>query len=205
MQQNQGEKIFVKQAIIVEGKYDKAVLSNLVDATIIISNGFRIFKDKQKRDLIAKLATENGIIILTDSDTAGFKLRGFIHSITKNVNVINIYIPQIKGKEKRKETVSKEGYLGVEGMTAKTLRELFKKYGVGDEKRPKIIDEITKMDLYNAGLIGRDCSSVLRLKLLNELSLPNYLTTNGILSVINRLQTKQEFQKTIEKINSTSN
>ncbi|MEG2813173.1 MAG: DUF4093 domain-containing protein [Oscillospiraceae bacterium] len=200
MPENKSEKIFVKQAIIVEGKYDKAILSNLVDATIIISNGFRIFKDKQKRDLIAKLANENGIIILTDSDTAGFKLRGFIHSITKNSNVINIYIPQIKGKEKRKETASKEGLLGVEGMTAKTLRDLFKKYGVEETKSPNVVDEISKMDLYNAGLIGRDCSSMLRLKLLNELDLPTYLTTNGILSVINRLQTKDEFLNLMQKI-----
>ncbi len=125
--------------IVVEGKYDKIKLESLVDGLILTTDGFRIFKDKQKRDLIRALAQKQGVIVLTDSDVAGFKIRSLIRSVARDASVINLYIPQIPGKEKRKSTPSKEGTLGVEGLDAELLRELFVKHGVlGGRKGPSV-------------------------------------------------------------------
>lgn len=191
-------KICIKQAIIVEGKYDKIKLEPLVSATIIVSNGFRIFKDREKVALIRRIAQQDGIIILTDSDVAGFKLRSYFRSIVKDKNVTNIYIPQIKGKEGRKSEPSKEGYLGVEGMSADLLRQLFKQAGILEEDIQPVADPITRMDLYADGFIGRDNSSEKRRLLLKHLKLPEYLSTNSLLDIINRLITKQEYTKLVE-------
>lgn len=188
------KKIKIKQAIIVEGKYDKIKLSSMIDGFIIPSDGFRIFKDKEKIALIKKMAESEGIIILTDSDVAGFRLRNFVRSCVKNANVINIYIPQIQGKEARKELPSKEGYLGVEGMEISVLKELFSKAGVVGEEKTDLDNPITKMDLYDAGFIGQQDSSQKRKTLLLHLGLPHYLSTNSLLEVMNRFMTKEEYE-----------
>lgn len=187
------EKIRIKQAIIVEGKYDKIKLSSIVDTLILTSDGFRIFKDKEKLALIREIAKKDGIIILTDSDVAGFKLRNFIRSCTKDAKVINIYIPQIEGKEKRKLSPSKEGLLGVEGMDVKQLRALFLEAGVLDEDQSPIEKPITKMDFYSDGFIGKDNSAIKRQVLLQRLNLPSYLSTNSLLEIINRLISRDEY------------
>lgn len=195
------EKIKVTQTIIVEGKYDKIKLSSLVDGVIITTDGFRIYKDKEKIALIKALGSQNGIIILTDSDVAGFKLRNFIRSVCNNTQIYNLYIPQVIGKEKRKEKASKEGYLGVEGINANTLRELI---GTLNLDTPAIETEIetetqliTKMDFYEDGLTGGENSAEKRLVLLKHLGLPNYITTNSLIEVINSFMTYHEYKQFI--------
>lgn len=122
--------IKINEAIIVEGKYDKIKLSSIVDAVIIVTNGFGIFRDREKLELIRYYAQKTGIIILTDSDSAGRKIRGYIKGAVKNGRIINVYIPDVFGKEKRKEKPSAEGKLGVEGIDVKTLVSAFEKSGV---------------------------------------------------------------------------
>lgn len=191
------EKIKLDKPIIVEGKYDKIKLSSFIDGVIICTDGFRIFKDKQKLAMLRRLAQENGIIILTDSDVAGFKLRNFVKQAIGESKVTSIYIPQIKGKERRKETASKEGLLGVEGIDVATLRELFDKAGVLNTSVKVVADPIEKSDFYRDGLIGGDGSSVKRQALLKLLDLPSYMSTKALLDVINRVMTKQQYTEFI--------
>ena len=129
--------IKVKQAVIVEGKYDKIKLSSIIDGLIITTDGFSIFKDKEKTALIRRLAENQGIIILTDSDSAGFKIRNYIRGCTQKGKITNIYIPDIFGKEKRKAVPSKEGKLGVEGVSTDILKDAFEKAGIVSEKTEK--------------------------------------------------------------------
>ncbi|MBE6861320.1 MAG: DUF4093 domain-containing protein, partial [Ruminococcus sp.] len=145
--------ITIKEAIIVEGKYDKIKLSSIVNAVIIITNGYGIFKDKEKLELIRYYARTTGIIILTDSDSAGLKIRNYIKGAVRGGNIKNIFIPDIFGKEKRKEKPSAEGKLGVEGISRKLLLEAFEKAGVlSDEKTT--VNDITNLTLYELGLSG---------------------------------------------------
>ena len=154
--------IKIKQAIIVEGKYDKIRLSTVVDAVIIPTNGFSIYKDEEKIQLIRSLAEKNGIIILTDSDSAGFQIRSHIRNIVKKGEVINVYIPDIFGKERRKREPSKQGKLGVEGMDREILLAAFAKAGVTAENTPEKSEPITKADLMDYGLIGGENSALMR-------------------------------------------
>ena len=124
------EKLKISRAIIVEGKYDKIKLSSIVDGVIIVTNGFRIYKDPDKAALIRYYAQHGGIAILTDSDTAGFRIRGHIKGIVPKGDIVNVYVPEIFGKEKRKTEPSKEGLLGVEGVPADIIREAFEKAGI---------------------------------------------------------------------------
>lgn len=195
------EKIKIEQTIIVEGKYDKIKLSSLVEAIIITTDGFRIYKDKEKIALIKALGEKHGIIILTDSDVAGFKLRNFIRSITRDTQIYNIYIPQIEGKEKRKEKFSKEGYLGVEGINANTLRELFNNLNIQTTEPLEDNKQlITKMVFFEDGLSGGDNASNKRLLLLKHLGLPNYITTNSLLDVINSFMSYDEYKQFITNL-----
>lgn len=188
------EKIQIKQPIIVEGKYDKIKLDSFVDGLILCSNGFRIFKDKEKLALIRRLAKDTGIIILTDSDVAGFKLRSFIKQAVKDAKVINIYIPQVEGKEKRKIAPSKQGFLGVEGINIEVLRKLFLEANVLDENIPEVEFPIVKMDLFSAGFIGQDNSTQKRQDLLIHLGLPTFITTKSLLDIINRVMTREQYE-----------
>ena len=191
--------IKINEAIIVEGKYDKIKLSSFVDGLIITTDGFSIFKDKEKRELIKTLAEKRGILILTDSDGAGFVIRNHIKGFVPSDKIKNAYIPEILGKEKRKAKPSKEGTLGVEGISKDELIKALEKCGVlGEEKEKK--EEITKLDLYEAGLYGRDDSAQKRDELKKKLALPGKLSANAFLDVINFLMTKEELFEAIKKV-----
>ncbi len=186
--------IRLKQAVIVEGKYDKIRLSNFVDAEIITTDGFRIFKDKQKRELIRKVAEKKGIIILTDSDSAGFMIRGHLSGITDPKNIINVFVPEIKGKEKRKTTQSKQGFLGVEGLSEQIITEAFLKAGIDVQDGKVTVAEakITRADLYETGLLGKDNSAQKRCELEEKLGLPKGMSVSQLLTALNLLYTKEE-------------
>ncbi len=193
--------LHLKQAVIVEGKYDKIKLSSMIDSLIITTDGFSIFKNKEKISLIKELAEKDGIIILTDSDSAGFKIRNYIKGCTSKGKIINIYIPEIFGKEKRKAEPSKEGKLGVEGISVKILTEAFEKAGItvsDNEKKESLV--FTRARLFDDGLIGRANSEEKRKKLLKELSLPSALSTTAILEVLNTMYTEDEYKQALEKI-----
>lgn len=185
--------IHLEQAVIVEGKYDKIKLSSIIDAVIITTNGFSVIKNKEKLDIIRFYAANKGIIILTDSDRAGFKIRNFIKGAVKNGKITNVYIPDIFGKEKRKAVPSKEGKLGVEGIDKDILIKAFEKAGITSSESNELLDSVTKIDLYEAGLTGGENSSDKRSMLLKELGLPQLLTTGGMLDIINSMMSRNEF------------
>lgn len=193
--------IKVDQIIIVEGKYDKIKLSSMIDGIIIETEGFGIFKNKEKQRMICRLAQEKGIVILTDSDSAGFMIRSFITSIVPKQYITNVYIPDIYGKEKRKDTASKEGKLGVEGISPKLLTQCFEKAGVVAstvEKSQK--REITLTDFYEDGLTGSPDSKQKRLKLLKRLDLPERMSTKGLIEILNAFITFDEYKKLITEV-----
>jgi len=189
--------IKLKEAVIVEGKYDKITLSNIIDALIIPTDGFRIFKDTEKRELIRTLAKKDGIIILTDSDSAGRQLRSHIKQICPDGKITNVYVPQILGKEKRKDKASKEGFLGVEGLSAEIILNALKNCGITADKTEKAIEKITATDLYVLGLTGKENSNTLRKTVCEELKLPTGFRGNSFLDLINTLFEREDF---IEKV-----
>lgn len=197
--------IKIKQAVIVEGRYDKIRLSNIIDAVIVPVNGFSVFKDRETAELIKTLARKNGIVILTDSDSAGFRIRTKIREIARGCEVINVYIPDLKGKEKRKREPSKEGLLGVEGIDDKTLVEAFQKAGVFAENSdlPKT-DPITKADLLDLGIIGGENSGLKRKALQKALGLPERLSANLLLEILNVMYTRDEFLKIVKEVSDLS-
>lgn len=191
--------IKIQEAVVVEGKYDKIKLSNIIDAFIIETNGFGIYKDKRRLDFIRALAEERGVIILTDSDHSGFQIRNFIASGIPKERLNHIYIPDLFGKEKRKDTPSAEGKLGVEGMPDDVLIKLFEKAGVSCKKAEQT-ERITKCDMYLAGLSGTPDASVKRKKLLKALELPEFLSANSLLSYLNFNMSKADFLNYIKTI-----
>lgn len=193
--------LHLKQAVIVEGKYDKIKLSSIIDSLIITTDGFSIFKDKEKMALIKELAEKDGVIILTDSDSAGFKIRNYIKGCTPKGKITNIYIPEIMGKEKRKAVPSKEGKLGVEGMSTKILIDTFEKMGICvSETEKKSADTFTRARLFDDGFIGQANSDIKRQKLLKELSLPSTLSVTAIIEVLNAMFTEEEYENAVKKI-----
>ena len=186
------EKIHINQAVIVEGKYDKIKLANLIDAFIIETNGFGIFKDKEKLAFIKKLADERGIIILTDSDHAGFMIRGYLTSAIPKEKITNVYIPDVFGKEKRKTQLSKEGKIGVEGMSKDVLLEALSKANINCTSVEKG-EGVTNYDLFELGLSGTPDAKQNKKKLLKKLELPEFLSTSSLLSCINNMMTREEF------------
>ena len=191
--------IKIKQAVIVEGKYDKIKLSTVLDTVIIQTDGFGIFKDKEKQKLIKRLAQTRGIVILTDSDSAGFKIRSFIGGSVPKDSVIHAYIPDVFGKERRKDAPSKEGKLGVEGIDTEILLEALNRAGVTCESTQEKSRAVTVADLYEAGLSGKADSAALRKKFLRSLSLPERLSTSALVDMINIFMTYDEFQESIRK------
>lgn len=183
--------ISLREAVVVEGKYDKIRLSSVIDAVVIVTNGFRIFKDAEKLALIRYYAEKTGIIILTDSDSAGRKIRGYIKGAVKNGTVKNVHIPDIFGKERRKEKPSAEGKLGVEGIDADILLEAFRRAGITSSERTTTPD-ITKTVMFELGLSGRQNSSTLRKKLQKRLGLPELLSSSALLEVLNTMMTARE-------------
>lgn len=191
--------ISIKEAVIVEGRYDKIKLSEVIDTPVIETGGFRIFKDKEKQNLIRKIAEERGILVLTDSDSAGFVIRNFLKGSVPEEKIKHAYIPQLKGKEKRKSEESKEGLLGVEGVSAEIIADAVRKSGatiLGEDNEIKK-SEITKQDLYELGLTGKENSAILREELLRKLELPTYLSTNAMLSALNCLYSFEELKELI--------
>ena len=195
--------LHTNMAVIVEGKYDKIKLSSVIDAVIIPTNGFRVFKDKEKMALIRYYASGAGIIILTDSDSAGFKIRNYIKGSVGNARIFNVYIPDIYGKERRKTDYSKEGKLGVEGMDEDVLIEAFKKSGIDFSSEPRRRRDITKMDLFEDGLSGGANSSEKRAEFLKILGLPELLTANAMLEVLNAMLTREQYKQAVDKLGKT--
>lgn len=193
------DKIKLSEAVIVEGKYDKIKLSNILDAFIIETNGFAVFKDKTKLSFIKKLAKERGIIILTDSDHAGFMIRNHISSGVPKEQIKNVYIPDIFGKEKRKNASSKEGKLGVEGMTKEVIVEALSKAGITSSKSV-CSDPVTIVDFYDLGLTGGAGSKAKRKALCKVLDLPEFLSTSSLISCINNFMTKEEFYSVCQNL-----
>lgn len=192
--------IKVDRAVIVEGRYDKIKLSSIIDGVIIETEGFGIFKDKDKQKLIRRLAEEKGLLILTDSDSAGFVIRSFISSIVNNKYIVNAYIPDILGKEKRKEIPSKEGKLGVEGVPREVIESALKQAGIGCEEVPdKEIRKVTNTDLYVDGLSGNAESKIKRKQFLKYLDLPEKMTTKGMLELINLFMTYDDYKEAVIK------
>lgn len=196
--------IKLDKPVIVEGKYDKIKLSNFIDAVIIETDGFRIFSDKEKRAFIKNLAKTKGIIVMTDSDSAGFRIRNFIRNISADGEVINVYIPDVFGKEKRKTTPSKEGKLGVEGLSEEIITEALSKAGVfHKETKTKSLRPVTAADLFEDGLTGNDNSRVKKQLLLKKLSLPSRMSNNQLLKLINTFMTYDDYKKAVGEISDS--
>ncbi len=194
----------VKETIVVEGVYDKIKLSRFIDAVIIVTNGFRVFSDGRILESIKKMAQETGIVILTDSDSAGFKIRNYIKQSLPQGQVKHAYVPDVYGKEKRKREPGKEGLLGVEGIKDEIILDALKKAGCtidGNAETPKAGREITKADLYRAGLSGGVGSHEKRIKLAASLGIPMKISANMLLDILNRLLNYDEFCEIIQNIN----
>ncbi|MBO5230970.1 MAG: DUF4093 domain-containing protein [Clostridia bacterium] len=192
--------IKIKQAVIVEGKYDKIKLSGIIDAPIIQTDGFGIFKDKELQQLIRTLAEKRGILVLTDSDSAGFKIRSFIGSTVDQSNIIHAYIPDIFGKESRKTEPSKEGKIGVEGVSEEIIMQSLANAGVLCETTPEPERPITKLDLYELGFTGGEHSAQKRAALLKYYSFPERLSANSLIKVLNCVTTYDRFLQDVEEI-----
>lgn len=181
--------IRIREAIIVEGRYDKNTLAQIVDAPILETSGFGIFHDRQRLALLRRLAETRGIIVLTDSDGAGFVIRNYLRGAIDPSQVKHAYIPDVAGKERRKRTASKEGKLGVEGMRPEVLLQALERAGVRErtDERP----QITKTDLFLCGLSGGAGSAGRRAELMRRLELPEHLGSNAFLDALNLLMTRE--------------
>ncbi|MBP3685502.1 MAG: DUF4093 domain-containing protein [Clostridia bacterium] len=190
--------IALSRAVVVEGKYDRARLAALIDAPILQTDGFGIFRDRENCRLLRRYAKERGLIVLTDSDAAGRLIRGHIESIVgKDADVVHLYIPKIEGKERRKTAPSKEGLLGVEGMEDEVLLGLFERYEAcnREEKEP-----LTRTELYEWGLFGREDSVLRRRQVLRAMELPEDLGVNRLLDAINFLYGKERFEALCDEL-----
>lgn len=195
--------IKIKQAVIVEGKYDKIKLEQILDAVIIQTDGFGIFKDKQKQKFIRTLAEKKGILILTDSDSAGFVIRSFLSGIVSPEYITHAYIPDILGKEKRKSEASKEGKLGVEGVSNEVILKALETAGIIGEQTDSDAAEkkqVTKTDLYNDGICGKSNSLEKRRKLLKVLNLPERTSANSMLKIINTFLSYEDYKQAVKDI-----
>lgn len=185
----------VKEVIVVEGRYDKNTLSQIVDAVIIETSGFGIFNDAQKQKLLRTMAQARGLVVLTDSDGAGFVIRNFIKGCVDPACVKHAYIPDVYGKERRKAAPSKEGKLGVEGMRPQVLLDALIRAGATVDARPaaESAARITKADMYKCGLSGGTGSREKRAALIKRLDLPEKLSADALLDVLNAIMTREEF------------
>lgn len=187
------EKIKVQEVIVVEGKYDLNAIKQIVDGIVITTDGFGVFHNKEKLQLIRRMAETRGVVILTDSDGAGFLIRNYLKGSLAQDCVKHAYIPDVYGKERRKRSSSKERKLGVEGMSADVLRDSLLRAGVNvDGSEMDFGTPLTKADLYSMGLSGGSNSSEKRLKLIRALNLPERLSANALLDVLNSLYSRDE-------------
>lgn len=193
--------IKIREAIVVEGRYDKNTLSQIVDAPIFETNGFGIFKDSQKMELLRRVAQMRGMIVFTDSDGAGFVIRNRIKSCIPGQYLKHAYIPDIYGKERRKASPGKEGKLGVEGMTKEIILDCLRRSGATvegeDISAPK---QITKQDLMELGLSGGKDSGAKRLALLKKLRLPEHMSANAMLQALNVLYRRDELTAIVDNL-----
>ena len=194
----------IKEAIVVEGRYDKNTLSQILDAPILETSGFGIFKDKQQMALLRRIAETRGLIVFTDSDGAGFVIRTHIKSAIPGKYLQHAYIPDIPGKEKRKAAPGKEGKLGVEGMSREIILEALRRAGAtieGEEAPP--VRQITKQDLMELGLSGGPDASAKRLALLKKLKLPEHMSPNAMLQTLNVLYSLEELTSMMKELETT--
>ena len=191
----------IKEAIVVEGRYDKNTLSQIVDAPILETGGFGIFKDKKQMGLLRQVAEKRGLIVFTDSDGAGFVIRNHIKSAIPGKFLKHAYTPDILGKERRKAAPGKEGKLGVEGMTREVILEALRKAGATLEGEDNATcSQITKQDLMELGLSGGADASVKRLALLKKLNLPEHMSANAMLQALNLLYSLEELKELMENL-----
>lgn len=193
--------IRIKEAVVVEGRYDKNTLSQVVDAVILETSGFSVFQDGEKLALLRRLAQKQGLIVLTDSDGAGFVIRNYIRGAIPPAQVKHAYIPDIYGKERRKRAPGKEGKLGVEGMRPEVLVQALLRAGatVEGEDAPAPRGELTAADLFVLGLTGRDDSAARRAALLRRMELPERMSAKALLTVLNALYTKEELETLLQE------
>ena len=187
------EKLIIPYPVVVEGKYDKIRLSNIIDAQIIVTDGFGIFKKEEKRLLLRRLASASPLIVLPDSDGGGKVIRSHLTSAIPKDRLIQLYTPQVKGKERRKEAPSAEGFLGVEGTDAELIRKLLEPFAVGVSSENIEREEITKADFFEVGLTGGADSAERRDNFAVSVGLPKKMTPNALLAAVNVIMTKEEF------------
>ena len=194
--------IKIREAIVVEGRYDKNTLSQIVDAPILETAGFGIMKDKAHLSLLRKVAESRGLIVFTDADGAGFVIRNYLKGCIPGEYLKHAYIPDVYGKERRKATAGKEGKLGVEGMRPDVILECLRRAGatIEGEDTEKAASGITKMDLFDLGLYGSSDSKEKRLKLLKTMDMPEHMSTNAMLQAINLLYTKDDFLRLVDTL-----
>ena len=195
--------IKVKEVIVCEGRYDKDTLSQVFDALIIETGGFRVFNEPEKLALLRRLAEARGLVILTDSDGAGFQIRGYLKGAIDPKLVKHAYIPDIPGRERRKKTASKAGTLGVEGMRPEVLVEALRRAGAtfeGAESSGGEAEELSAADMYALGLSGRPGSAALRAALLAELGLPGKLQGATLRGVLSALYTREELERALSAL-----
>ena len=192
----------IKEAIVVEGRYDKNTLSQILDATILETSGFGIFKDKQQMKLLRQVAEKRGLIVFTDADGAGFVIRNHIKSAIPGKYLKHAYTPDIFGKERRKSAPGKEGKLGVEGMRPEIILDALVKAGatIEGESLARTAREITKMDLFDLGLSGTPGSDEKRKKLMKKLDLPERMSANALLQALNLLYSLEELSSLVEEL-----
>lgn len=191
----------IREAIVVEGRYDKNTLSQIVEAPILETSGFGIFRDKKQMKLLRQVAEKRGLIVFTDSDGAGFVIRNHLKSAIDAKYLKHAYIPDIPGKERRKTAPGKEGKLGVEGMTRKVILEALRRAGATIEGEYAVfISQITKQDLMELGLSGGQNSAAMRLALLKKLSLPEHMSANALLQALNLLYSLDELTEIVKSL-----
>lgn len=192
----------IRQAIVVEGRYDKNTLSQIVDAPILETSGFGIMKNKKQLELLRKVAMQRGLIVFTDSDGAGFVIRNYLKGAIDPQYLLHAYIPDVPGKEKRKAAPGKEGKLGVEGMRPEVIIDCLRRAGatVEGENTTEPSSFITKQDLMELGLSGGTGSSQLRLRLLKKLDLPEHMSSNAMLQALNLLYTLEQLQEIVRQL-----
>ena len=193
----------IKEVIVVEGRYDKNTISQVVEATVVTLGGFSVFNDKEKLAFLRRLAEERGLIVLTDGDGAGFVIRNYLKGALPKDRVKQAYIPDIHGKERRKRHAGKEGKLGVEGMKPEVLLAALERAGAtfldGEEECVPAKEPITKADLFALGLTGGPDSAAKRQALLKKLDLPEHLTANGMLEALNLLYDREALEQAMQE------
>ena len=193
------KKLRLKSPIVVEGKYDKIKLSSIIDSRIIVLDGFGVFKDNEKHDMLRRIADVSGLIVLTDSDGGGLVIRNHLRSIISPEKLTHLYIPEVAGKERRKESPSKEGLLGVEGIDTDVLYDLLLPFET--ESVQSDIRRVKRSDLYEDGFMGGAGSSEKRKALCRECRLPQNISSNALVEALELLYSYDEYKKILLKIN----